>query len=177
VALGSASPCHVPRDFLIDWLIVRVHARVLVPPNLYIYTCIPYTILILTYTHIHTTHGRAAIRLAAARVYSSDEIRTAALGAGWRHSRHDLAQQMHIVVSATRRSSGIAPRACVRVYARVLVPPNIYIHTYRYPRKSKQLIYTRYNKPSAAPPLPADAPIHTHTTHGRAAVRLAAARV
>jgi len=35
------------------------------------------------------------------------------------------------VVSATRRSSGVAPRACVRVYARVLVPPNLYIHTYR----------------------------------------------
>ena len=33
-------------------------------------------------------------------------------------------------VSATRRSSGVAPRACVRVYARVLVPPNLYIHTY-----------------------------------------------
>jgi len=36
------------------------------------------------------------------------------------------------VVSATRRSSGVAPRACVRVYARVLVPPNLYIHTYRH---------------------------------------------
>ena len=24
----------------------------------------------------------------------------------------------------------MAPRACVRVYARVLVPPNLYIHTY-----------------------------------------------
>jgi len=24
----------------------------------------------------------------------------------------------------------VAPRACVRVYARVLVPPNLYIHTY-----------------------------------------------
>jgi len=36
------------------------------------------------------------------------------------------------VVSVTRRSSGVAPRACVRVYAGalVLVPPNIYIHTY-----------------------------------------------
>jgi len=34
------------------------------------------------------------------------------------------------VVSVTRRSSGVAPRACVRVYARVLVPPNRYIHTY-----------------------------------------------
>jgi len=33
------------------------------------------------------------------------------------------------VVSATRRSSGVAPRACVRVYARVLVPPNLYKHT------------------------------------------------
>jgi len=36
------------------------------------------------------------------------------------------------VVSVTRRSSGVAPRACVRVYARVLVPPNLYIHTYIY---------------------------------------------
>jgi len=26
----------------------------------------------------------------------------------------------------------VAPRACVRVYARVLVPPNLYIHTYRH---------------------------------------------
>jgi len=25
--------------------------------------------------------------------------------------------------------SGVAPRACVRVYARVLVPLNLYIHT------------------------------------------------
>jgi len=35
-----------------------------------------------------------------------------------------------VVVSVTRRSSGVASRACVRVYARVLVPPNLYIHTY-----------------------------------------------
>jgi len=35
------------------------------------------------------------------------------------------------VVSVTRRSSGVAPRACVRVYARVLVPPNLYMHTTR----------------------------------------------
>jgi len=34
------------------------------------------------------------------------------------------------VVFVTRLSSGVAPRACVRVYARVLVPPNLYIHTY-----------------------------------------------
>jgi len=34
------------------------------------------------------------------------------------------------VVSATCRSSGVAPRACVRVYARVLVQPNLYMHTY-----------------------------------------------
>jgi len=35
------------------------------------------------------------------------------------------------VVSATRRSSGVAPRACVRVYARVLVPPIFtFIHSY-----------------------------------------------
>jgi len=35
------------------------------------------------------------------------------------------------VVSVTRRSSGVAPQARVRVYARVLVPPNLYIRTYR----------------------------------------------
>ena len=34
------------------------------------------------------------------------------------------------VVAATRRSSGVAPRACVRLYARVLVLPNLYIHSY-----------------------------------------------
>jgi len=34
------------------------------------------------------------------------------------------------VVSAPRRSSGVTPRACVRVHARVLVPPNLYMHTY-----------------------------------------------
>jgi len=34
------------------------------------------------------------------------------------------------VCDTTRWSSGAAPRACVRVYARVLVPPNLYIHTY-----------------------------------------------
>jgi len=33
-------------------------------------------------------------------------------------------------LSVTRRSSGVAPRACVRVYARVLVPPNLYISIY-----------------------------------------------
>jgi len=38
------------------------------------------------------------------------------------------------VVSVTRRSSGVAPRACVRVYARVLVPPNLYIHTFIHSR-------------------------------------------
>ena len=34
----------------------------------------------------------------------------------------------------TRRSSGVAPQACVRVYARVLGPPNLYIHTCPYIR-------------------------------------------
>ena len=48
------------------------------------------------------------------------------------------------VVSVTRRSSGVAPRACVRVYARVLVPcarvracagagaadESVYVHTH-----------------------------------------------
>jgi len=41
-----------------------------------------------------------------------------------------LADKPWDVVSVTRRSSGVAPRACVRVYARVLVPPNLYTHTY-----------------------------------------------
>jgi len=31
-------------------------------------------------------------------------------------------------------NSGVAPRACVRVYARVLVPPNLYINTYTHGR-------------------------------------------
>jgi len=35
----------------------------------------------------------------------------------------------HSLPRVTRRSSGMAPRACVRVYARVLVPPNLYVHT------------------------------------------------
>jgi len=43
------------------------------------------------------------------------------------------------VVSVTRRSSGVAPRACVRVYARVLVPPNLYIHTYIQPPPARTL--------------------------------------
>jgi len=34
-----------------------------------------------------------------------------------------------VLVSATRRSSGVAQRPYVRVYARVLVPPNLQIHT------------------------------------------------
>jgi len=44
------------------------------------------------------------------------------------------------VVSVTRRSrsSGVAPRACVRVYARVLVPPNLCMHTYRCGRRGGQ---------------------------------------
>jgi len=40
------------------------------------------------------------------------------------------ADQPWDVVSLTRRRSGVAPRACVRVYARALVPPNLYMHTY-----------------------------------------------
>jgi len=54
------------------------------------------------------------------------------------------------VVSVTRRSSGVAPRACVRVYVRVLVPPNLYIqyyihtHTYTYTYiNKKSLPYVR----------------------------------
>jgi len=50
------------------------------------------------------------------------------------------------VVSVTRRSSGVArgaARACVRVYARVLVPPNLYIHTYIQTRATCGLALTR----------------------------------
>ena len=53
------------------------------------------------------------------------------------------------VVSATRRSSGVAPRACERVYARVLVPPNLYIYTYIHTR----LIRYRRHCPLHQPPL------------------------
>jgi len=45
------------------------------------------------------------------------------------------------VVSVTRRSSGVAPRACVRVNARVLVPPNLYIHTYKVFVHSKAFLH------------------------------------
>ena len=43
-------------------------------------------------------------------------------------------QAVGCVVSMTRRSSGVAP--CVRVYARVLVPPNLYIVYYIYTKTS-----------------------------------------
>jgi len=60
------------------------------------------------------------------------------------------------VVSATRRSSGVALRACVRVYARMLVPPNLYIHTYihtDYPTNSSagRVAHTSSFNPSVAP--------------------------
>jgi len=44
----------------------------------------------------------------------------------------DKPQAAWDVVSVTRRRSSVAPRACVRAYARALVPPNLtfYIHTY-----------------------------------------------
>jgi len=48
------------------------------------------------------------------------------------------------VVSVTRRSSGVAPRACVRVYARVLVPPNLYIHACIETRKLRPLRRSQY---------------------------------
>jgi len=60
-----------------------------------------------------------------------------AMQCGRSHSKHikHLAElpacTLHLKPwDATRRSSSVAPRACVRVYARVLVPPNPYIHTY-----------------------------------------------
>jgi len=42
----------------------------------------------------------------------------------------------------------VAPRACVRVYARVLVPPNLYIHTYitQYNRNSDPDANNKDNK-------------------------------
>ena len=57
------------------------------------------------------------------------------------------------VVSVTRRSSGVAPRACVRVYARVLVLPNLYIHTY--------VTRTQDTPTEKTPPTPA------HTAHDK----------
>jgi len=47
------------------------------------------------------------------------------------------------VVSATRRSSSssVAPRACMRVYARVLVPPNFYILWLRWDVASLVLVW------------------------------------
>jgi len=51
------------------------------------------------------------------------------------------------MVSVTRRSSGVAPRVCVRVYARVLVPPNLYIHTYSSRVARQQANASRANKP------------------------------
>jgi len=42
-------------------------------------------------------------------------------------------------------STGVAPRACVRVYARVLVPPNLYIHTYIQRDITKHYHYITYN--------------------------------
>jgi len=39
-------------------------------------------------------------------------------------------QAVRCGVCDTPEACGVAPRACARVYARVLVPPNIYIHTY-----------------------------------------------
>jgi len=57
-----------------------------------------------------------------------------------------LADKPWDVVSATRRSSGVAPRACVRVYVRVLVLANIciYIHIYIYNLSNNTLV----NRPS-----------------------------
>jgi len=83
------------------------------------------------------------------------------------------------VVSVTRRSSGVAPRACARVYARVrtrahrvnpgacarvyarvLVPPNLYIRTYIPPqmsRSKKKRLQTAAGGGRAARVLPAAA--------------------
>jgi len=52
------------------------------------------------------------------------------------HLSYTYTQKLPIFTSrVTRRSSGVAPRACVRVYARVLVLPNLYIHTLPLDRK------------------------------------------
>jgi len=41
------------------------------------------------------------------------------------------------------RSFSVAPRACVRVYARVLVPPNLYLHTYTHTPESRTRLAVR----------------------------------
>ena len=56
------------------------------------------------------------------------------------------------VVSVTRLSSGVAPRACVRVYARVLVPPNLYIHTYRRGLRSEAMGTPKGHSEHGLPP-------------------------
>ena len=63
-----------------------------------------------------------------------------------------------------RRSSGVAPRACVRVYARVLVPPNLYIHTYE--------AYAGLEAPKWAR---RETGGHTHQPHNKNTTRFAAA--
>ena len=65
---------------------------------------------------------------------------------------------MWCVVSVTRQSSGVAPRACVRVYARVLVlvPPNLYIHAYI---PSSPPSSTAASSPPPSPPSEAGATI------------------
>jgi len=57
------------------------------------------------------------------------------------------------VVSVKRQSSGVAPRACVRVYARVLVPPNLYIHIIIHTYAS-QTLPPPTTTSSPSPPLP-----------------------
>jgi len=58
------------------------------------------------------------------------------------------ADKLWDVVSATRRSSGVAPRACVRVYARVLVPPNLYVHTHTHTR-ARTYAHTHFHRHAA----------------------------
>jgi len=44
---------------------------------------------------------------------------------------------------------GVAPRVCVRVYTRVLVPPNPFIHTYAYPSSGGPGRATRQRRSSS----------------------------
>jgi len=77
-------------------------------------------------------------------------------------------------MSATCRSSGVAPRACVRVYGRVLAPPNLYMHTYiraevfmvviYYTRLSRHMTetYAQTDKHKHSTHLDAETRTHTH---------------
>ena len=81
------------------------------------------------------------------------------------------------VVSVTRRNSGVAPRACVRVYTRVLVPPNLYIHIHTWPADKPWDVVSETRRSSGVAPracvrvyarvlVPPNLYIHTYTQPG-----------